>query len=118
MHHAMHEADGHQHACRDRAPGSPGCGHLADGGASSVAIATLLVLRADPTIQVVGASSCERDGTNMVPPAGALVHGASTDPEERAMTIVSVVTAPWRDVRCATSGGAHGLAQGRLAHPG
>ena len=93
MNHAIHYADGHQQACRDRAPGSPGCGHLADGGSSSAAIATLLVLRADPTIQVVEASSCERDGADVVSLAGALVHGAGPDPEAGAMTIVSVVTA-------------------------
>jgi len=76
------------------------------GGASSAAIAALLVFRADPTIQVVEASSCERYGAGVVPPAGALVHCAGTDPEEGAMTILSVVTAQWCDVRCATRGGA------------
>ena len=75
------------------------------GGASSAEIAALLVLRADPTIQVVEASSCERDGAGVVPPAGARVHCAGTDPEEGAMTIVRVVTAQWRDVRGATRGG-------------
>ena len=74
------------------------------GGASSAEIAALLVFRADPTIQVVEASSCERYGADVVPPAGALVHFAGTDPEEGAMTISSVVTAQWRDVRCATRG--------------
>jgi hypothetical protein len=63
------------------------------GGASSAAVAALRVFQADPTIQVVKASSCERDGAGVVPPAGALVHGAGTDPEEGAITIVSVVTA-------------------------
>jgi len=75
------------------------------GGASSAEIAALLVLRADPTIQVVEVSSCERYGAGVVPPAGARVHCAGTDPEEGAMTIVRVVTAQWRDVRGATRGG-------------
>ena len=85
----------------------PGClsnsGGL--GGVSSAEIAALLVLRADPTIQVVEASSCERYGADVVPPPGALVHFAGTAPEEGAMTIFSVVTAQQRDVCRATRGG-------------
>lgn len=76
------------------------------GGASGAEIAALLVFRADPTIQAVEASSCVRYGAGVVPPAGALVHFAGTDPEEGAMTIYSIVTAEWRDVRCALAGGA------------
>ena len=85
----------------------PGCWSNPGGweGASSAAIAALLVLRTDPTIQVVEASSCERYGADGVPPAGALVHFAGTDPEEGAMTIFSVVTAQQRDVCRATRGG-------------
>src|SRR5262245_54421188 len=56
-------------------------------GASSAEIAALLVFRADSTIQVVEASSCERYGADGVPPAEALVHFAGTDPEEGAMSI-------------------------------
>jgi hypothetical protein len=74
------------------------------GGASSAEIAALLVLRADPTIQVVEVSSCERYGADVVSPAGALAHCAGTAPEAGAMTIASVVTAQWRNVRCATRG--------------